>query len=127
QEVKLGILEKQDPFALPIVIENLKKEKEAKEARVGAAKAETTRLWVEQQRQAQAKQLMLKLQQEGVRFVLVSGNDRMAQIGSRVVKEGDVIEGVRVAEIRENGSVILEVVDSCDVRVRDDQPDSARR
>lgn len=98
-----------NPFGLPPELEKLKKEKAEKEAREKKQREEQQRRLAEQQRQARIQQAIANLQQRGIRMVFIQGDQRVVQIGSQVVKQGDLIDGVRIAEILENGSVILEV------------------
>ena len=107
-----GEMELQDPFGLPAEIVELQQAKKEKENREAEIRVANIRLLAEKQRQAQAKQVMFNLQQQGVRFVFVSGKERVAQIGSRVFKVGDVIDGVRISQIQPSGSVILEIVEA---------------
>ena len=50
-----------------------------------------------------------ELRREGVAFVVLSDSERVAMIGDRQVKVGDVLEGFRVAEINSDGIVLVEI------------------
>lgn len=98
-----------NPFRLPLEIGRMKKAQEQQRQRELAAKAKREREHAALVHRAKVESAISKLQREGIRLVFIRGEERAAQIGSRIVKVGDIIDGVRIAEIRDNGSVILEV------------------
>lgn len=98
-----------NPFRLPLEIGRMKKAQEQQRQRELAAKAKREREHAALVHRAKVESAISKLQREGIRLVFIRGEERAAQIGTRIVKVGDIIDGVRIAEIRDNGSVILEV------------------
>ena len=125
-EVDVKDLDLLSPFELPVQIEELKKEKAELERQMKLAEEKRQQERAARERQARIRQSVSHLQQQGIRLVYLSGPEKMVQIGDRIAREGDVIDGVRVSEIRSNGSVILDVVEFRPGRLADDQPGSGR-
>lgn len=57
-------------------------------------------------RQAERDRILAKLQEQGVTAVFRTSHGATATIGSRIVHEGDVLDGFRVIEIRPEGVVL---------------------
>ena len=88
-----------DPFALP---EGLRGWGEAAESTAQAAELE--------QEVERRSHLIARLKEQGVGMVFVSGSERVATIGTQRVRVGDVVDGVQIVDIRDDGVVVAEYV-----------------
>lgn len=111
-KVDVEKLKLEHPFGPPADLERMKKEKAERVRQEELAKARRAKEIAELEKAARMQQAIRNFQQQGVRLVYIKDNSRVAQIGARVVKQGDVIDGIQIVEIKENGSIVFEVVEA---------------
>lgn len=113
-----------DPFSIPAEIEKIKKEKAIKEAEEKLAAKRNAELQIRRTRQAQIRQTINSLKSSGVKMVYTSGNKRIALIGDQTVSVGDRIGGIEITEIRDNGTVLVKLVEGFLPEVDPQMPDN---
>ena len=99
-EVSLSKALQHDPFSLPLALRPRVEEPADAALEVPPAHREELR---------RRKQLDLinKLRRDGVDMVVMTEHGRVARIGNLHLREGDVVEGMRVKEIHEKGVVLV--------------------
>ncbi len=89
-----------DPFALPAVLRRGTPES-------GTNPSANSEADEDEPPPLQLSETFTKLQSEGVGIILQSNGRRIAAIGSRAVHVGEVVEGMRVVDIRPDGTIVF--------------------
>ena len=102
-KIELSEILQHDPFALPATLSD--------ELAIGSPKA-IDEVRENRERQRRVEEIVRSLQDERVNFVFRGKSGVAAVFGSRIIHEGDLIDGeVRVIEINSKG-LTLEVIDN---------------
>jgi hypothetical protein len=105
----LAVISQQDPFQVPAELKRMEQQRKTKllneqlSAELAARRAE-----VEAER-ARILAVVARFKAKGVELTFIQENRRVAKIDGKIVREGDVIDGLRVVQINENGGVIVDV------------------
>ena len=98
-----------DPFQYPAEFKRLKVQKaEQLRAQKSAEELAAKRAQIEATR-VQILATVNRLSEGGVEMTFIQDGRRLAKIEGKTYREGEMIDGLRIAQIKENGQVVLDV------------------